>query len=62
MSFHKAKQMFEDNIKNWIRKEDPSAHNLNAGLLQLTKDLENRLNDLERKIVHVSQQVGQLQR
>ena len=61
MSFSKAKECFEENVKRFVNAStDPTAHNLNVGLAQLTRAIDNRFDELERKIVHLSQQIGQL--
>ena len=62
MTTYKAKEMFEDALKYTDAHADPAAHNLYAGLYQLTQGLEIEIQRLHDEIAHVSQQVAQLQR
>ena len=62
MTTSKAKKMFEDALKYTDAAGDPAAHDLFAGLYQLTQGLEAEIQNLHNEIAHVSQQVAQLQR
>ena len=62
MTIRKAEKMFEDALNYTDANTDPVAHNLYAGLYQLTQGLEAELWKLHDEIARVSHQVAQLQR
>ena len=61
MTTYKAKKMFEDALNYTDAQADPAAHDLYAGLYQLTQGLEIEIRRLHDEIAHVSRQVAQLQ-
>ena len=62
MSIHKAVEAFKENAEHIINPDDePFRWNLNNGLWNLcdaVASIERRLDDLDNKIVHISQQIA----
>ena len=63
MSLQKAVESFKENAERFINPDDePFRWNLNNGLLNICdalEGIERQLDDIEQKIVHISQQVAQ---
>jgi hypothetical protein len=53
-----AKEYFTAAARSVDTQKDPALYNLCKGMLQLEEELQRHLSALERKIVHVSQQIG----
>ena len=56
MSYHKAKEMFNDNF-NYIKGStdpDPVMHNLSAGLFQLSEVLEADMTKIRRSLSEIA--------
>ena len=60
MSFYKAKEMFEDALHYIESRDEPTNHDLHAGLLQLTEALEYEFSNLHKAIEQLSQQIKRL--
>tara|TARA_Y100001947_G_scaffold152089_1_gene153191 strand:+ start:2548 stop:2730 length:183 start_codon:yes stop_codon:yes gene_type:complete len=59
MGLSKARQALDENIKNFVSpRQNPAEYNLNIALTHIVDALE----EIDRKIVHVSHQVGELRK
>jgi hypothetical protein len=50
MSYTTAKACFTENRDSVNRRSDPQLYNLNQGLLNLTKQLQSDIDELNRKL------------
>jgi hypothetical protein len=59
MSYATAKECFEENIRGIDGKKDPVTWNLNSGLLNLTKAIENDLHRMQKTLNSILESLHQ---